>query len=179
MEAKEVSLMSSPDRFNNHTKRIATAALLATLALIFSYVEAMIPFFVSMPGVKLGVANLVILVALYKLDLKYAFAINLVRILVSGLLFSGVFGMIYSLAGGMLSLLVMWVLKKTNLFSIVGVSMAGGVAHNIGQLLIASVLVSDIRMFIYMPVLMFSGLASGIIIGILCHFIIQKSPKNI
>ena len=168
--------MSSPDKrtMEAHTKRIATAALLATLALIFSYVETMIPFFVSMPGVKLGVANLVILIALYKLDIRYAFAINLVRIMISGLLFTGVFGMFYSLAGGMLSLLVMWVLKKTELFSVVGVSMAGGVAHNVGQLLIASLLVSDLRMFIYMPVLMFSGLASGIIIGVLCHFIFEK-----
>ena len=164
--------MSSQD---NHTKRIANAALLATLALIFSYVESMIPFFVSMPGVKLGVANLVVLIALYKLDIRYAFAINLIRILVSGMLFSGLFGMIYSLAGGMLSLLVMWSLKRTNLFSIVGVSMAGGVFHNIGQLLIASIIVSDLKMFIYLPILMFSGLASGIIIGILCHFILERS----
>ena len=171
--------MSSPDKSalrktDIHTKKIATAALLATLALIFSYVEAMIPFFVSMPGVKLGIANLVVLIALYKLDIRYAFAINLVRIVVSGLLFSGLFGMIYSLAGGMLSLLVMWILKKTDLFSVVGVSMAGGVAHNVGQLIIASALVSDLRMFIYMPVLMFSGIGSGIVIGIICHFIMRR-----
>ena len=100
------------------------AALLAALALIFSYVEAMIPSPVAIPGVKLGVANLVILIALYQLDFKYALAINLVRIVISGLLFSGVFGILYSLAGGMLSLMVMWFLKKTDLFSIVGVSMA-------------------------------------------------------
>ena len=170
---------NTASRADNHTKRIATAAILATLALMFSYVEAMIPLSVTMPGVKLGVANLVVLIALYKLDFRYAFAINLGRIVIGGLLFSGVFGMIYSLAGGMLSLLVMWLLKKTDLFSVVGVSMAGGVAHNIGQLLVASALVSDLRMFIYLPVLMFSGIASGIIIGILCHFVLQKAPKTL
>ena len=159
--------MSSQDR----NKRIAMAALLAALALIFSSVEAMIPSPVAIPGVKLGVANLVILIALYQLDFKYAIAINLVRIVVSGLLFSGVFGILYSLAGGMLSLIVMWLLKKTGLFSIIGVSMAGGVAHNIGQILVASAVVSDLKMFAYLPVLMFSGIISGILIGFLCHYV--------
>lgn len=166
--------MSSQD---NRTKRLATSALLATLALIFSYVEAMIPLSVSIPGVKLGVANLVVLIALYKLDFRYAFAINMVRIMISGLLFTGLFGMLYSMAGGVLSLLVMWFLKKTDLFSVVGVSMAGGVSHNIGQLLIASFIVSDLRMFTYMPILMFSGLASGILLGYLCYYILNRGFK--
>ena len=152
-------------------RRIAMAALLAALALIFSYVEAMIPSPVAIPGVKLGVANLVILIALYQLDFKYALAINLVRIVISGLLFSGVFGILYSLTGGMLSLMVMWFLKKTDLFSIVGVSMAGGVAHNIGQILVASAVVSDLKMFAYLPILMFSGIISGVLIGFLCHYV--------
>ena len=159
--------MSSQDR----NRRLTMAALLAALALIFSYVESMVPSPVAIPGVKLGVANLVVLIALYQLDFRYAIAINMVRIVVSGLLFSGVFGILYSLAGGMLSLVVMWILKKTGLFSIVGVSMAGGVAHNIGQILVASVVVSDIKMFAYLPVLMFSGIISGILIGFICHYV--------
>ena len=168
--------MSSPakDKYNR-TGKVALAALLAALALIFSYVESLIPLSVTMPGVKLGVANLVILVALYKLDFKYAFAINIVRILVSGLLFSGVFGVLYSLAGGVLSIVIMWILKKTDLFSIVGVSMAGGVAHNFGQVLVAAILISDLRMFIYLPVLMFSGIVSGIVIGYIAYYIINRS----
>lgn len=161
--------MSSQDR----TRRLAMAALLAALALIFSYVESMVPSPVAIPGVKLGVANLVVLLALYQLDFKYAFAINMVRIVVSGLLFSGVFGILYSLAGGMLSLVVMWTLKKSRLFSIVGVSMAGGVAHNIGQILVASAVVADIKMFAYLPVLMFSGIISGILIGFICHYVMR------
>ena len=168
--------MSSQDR----NRRLAMAALLAALALIFSYVEAMVPSPVAIPGVKLGVANLVILIALYQLDFKYAISINLVRIVISGLLFSGVFGILYSMAGGMLSLVIMWLLKKTNIFSIVGVSMAGGVAHNIGQILVASLVVADLKMFAYLPVLMFSGIISGVVIGFLCHYVMLalKMDKN-
>ena len=164
-------MSSLPSQEKN--KRIAIAALLAALALIFSYVESLVPAPVPIPGVKLGIANLVILVALYQLDLKYAFAINIIRIVVSGLLFSGVLGIIYSMAGGMLSLIVMWLLKKTGIFSVVGVSTAGGVTHNIGQILVAALLISDLKIFAYLPILMFSGIISGILIGFLSHYIMR------
>lgn len=163
------------------TQRIAMASLLAALALIFSYVEAVIPVPIAIPGIKLGIANLAVLIALYRFDFKHAMSINVIRIIVSGLLFNGIFGALYALSGGILSLSVMWILKKTDLFSMVGVSMAGGVAHNIGQILVASVIVSDLRMFMYLPVLMFSGIISGIIIGILAYYVqralrIDKKP---
>ena len=171
-----MSSMSSQEK----NKRLATAALLATLALIFSYVESLVPSPVPIPGVKLGLANLVILVALYQLDLKYAFAINLIRIVVSGLLFSGLFGILYSLGGGILSLIIMWLLKKTGIFSVIGVSTAGGVTHNIGQILVASLVVSDLKIFAYLPILMFSGIISGILIGFLSYYIMRavKLDKN-
>lgn len=155
-------------------KRVAYTALLTALALIFSYVEAILPLSVGIPGVKLGIANLVVLVALYTLDFRYAFAVNVIRILVNALLFTGLFGALYSLAGGILSLLVMWLLSRTGLFSTVGVSMAGGVTHNIGQLLVASFIISDLRIFSYLPVLMFSGIISGILIGFLAHFVLRS-----
>lgn len=155
------------------------SAMFSALALIFSYVEAIIPFSVGIPGVKLGIANLVILIALYEMDLRYAFTINIVRILIAGLLFNGFFGAVYSLAGGLLSLLVMWLAKKTGLFSMVGVSMAGGVAHNMGQLLIASAIVSNLKMFLYFPILMFSGIVSGILMGIVACVIDSKVPKSL
>ncbi|MCR4712440.1 MAG: Gx transporter family protein [Clostridia bacterium] len=154
-------------------KRIAFTALLAAVALIFSYVEVLIPLPVGIPGVKLGIANLVVLIALYEYGMKPALAVNLIRILVAGLLFTGLFGAVYSLAGAALSLLVMALLKRTGLFSVVGVSMAGGVAHNIGQLLVAAALISDLRIFLYLPVLMFSGLVSGILIGFLCWYVLR------
>lgn len=169
---------SSPKR-SQRTKYLAMSAMFAALALIFSYVEAIIPFSVGIPGVKLGIANLVIIIALYEMNLRSAFTINAVRIFVAGLLFNGVFGAFYSLAGGMLSLIVMWALKKTGLFSMVGVSMAGGVAHNIGQLLVAAAIVSNLKMFLYFPILMFSGIISGILIGVVAYVIDSKVPKSL
>ena len=160
------------------TKSLALSAVLAALALIFSYVEAMIPPIVPMPGVKLGIANLVIIIALYTIDFKHAFSINMVRILVAGLLFGGLFGTLYSLAGGVLSIIVMGLLKKTDCFSIVGVSMAGGVTHNLGQLIVAALIVENSKMFLYFPVLLFSGLVTGILIGIAAH-LINKNVSNL
>ena len=158
----------------SRTKIIATCGLMASLGLIFSYVEVLFPISVGIPGVKLGIANLVVIIALYKLGAKYAFSINVIRILVAGLLFNGAFGALYSLAGAALSFIVMCGLKKTDLFSIVGVSMAGGVAHNVGQLLIAATIIENLRIFIYFPVLLASGMITGIVIGIVSHIIMQK-----
>ena len=166
---------SRPDR-GLSTRRLALSAMLAALALIFSYVEALIPLPVPVPGIKLGIANLVIVMAIYKLGFRYAFTINCVRIAIAGLLFSGVFGMIYSFAGGVLSLLVMYLLQRTGWFSMVGVSMAGGVAHNLGQLITASLLVQSVRMMSYFSILLFSGLISGILIGVLASLIYRRLP---
>jgi heptaprenyl diphosphate synthase len=137
----------------------------------------LIPFNPGIPGIKLGIANLVIIVALYYLGPKYALTVNLVRILIAGLLFNGMFGALYSLSGGLLSWLVMVLLQKTRLFSVTGVSMAGGVAHNLGQLLTAAFIVSNIKVFIYFPVLIFSGMICGTLIGVLSHLILKKLPK--
>ena len=158
------------------TRRLALCAMLASLALIFSYVEAMIPVPVPVPGIKLGIANLVIVMAIYKLGFRYAFAINCVRIVIAGLLFSGVFGMLYSFAGGILSITVMYLLYKTGWFSMVGVSMAGGVAHNLGQLLTACLIVSTVRLMSYFSILLFSGLFSGIAVGVLATLIYRRLP---
>ena len=169
------------------TKKLTMTALLAALALIFSYIEVLIPFSPAIPGIKLGIANLVVIVALYRMGLKYAITINVVRIFIAGLLFSGVFGIIYSLAGAILSMTVMVLLKKTGLFSVAGVSMAGGVAHNLGQILAAAFLVSNLSIFIYFPVLIFSGLTwffytplfiSGTLIGIVAYIILKRLPGD-
>ena len=160
------------------TKKLTMTALLAALALIFSYIEVLIPFSPAIPGIKLGIANLAVIVALYHMGLKYAITINVVRIFIAGLLFSGVFGIIYSLAGAILSMTVMVLLKKTGLFSVTGVSMAGGVAHNLGQILAAAFLVSNLSIFIYFPVLIFSGLISGALIGIVAYIILKRLPGD-
>ena len=156
------------------TERLTLTAMLTVIALMFSYVEAIIPITLGIPGFKLGFANIMVIIALYALDTRFAFGINLFRIVLSALLFGSPFSMMYSLAGGMLSLAVMVVLKKTNLFSIIGVSMAGGVFHNLGQLLVASLVVSNLRMFIYFPVLVFTGIATGIATGIISHIVLEK-----
>lgn len=161
------------------TTRLTTSALLATTALLFSYIEILIPYNVGIPGVKLGLANLAIIIALYKMDIKYAVSINLIRILLAGLLFSGLFAMVYSLAGGMLSLLVMYLLKRTDKFSMIGVSMAGGVAHNLGQLTVAALIVENAKMYVYFSVLLFSGIFFGIMIGIIAYIIEKKLPRSI
>ena len=152
---------------------------MSSLALIFSYVEAIIPFNAGIPGVKLGIANIVTVIALYKLSIKHAAIVSFIRIMVAGFLFSGLFGAIYSLAGATVSLIGMILLKKTGRFSIAGVSMAGGVLHNLGQLLVASFLIKDLRIFFYFPILLFSGLASGIAIGIAATLIMRVLPKNL
>ena len=161
-----------------NTRRLAFGAMFTALALIFSYVEFLVPLPVPVPGIKLGLANLVIIIAIYRMGFKYAFTINCVRIIASGLLFSGVFGMLYSFAGGILSLVVMYVLYRTGRFSMVGISMAGGVMHNLGQLLTACLIVSSVSLMSYFAVLLFSGLISGILIGIMAYNIEKRLPAD-
>ncbi|MDO5441095.1 MAG: Gx transporter family protein [Bacillota bacterium] len=156
------------------SKQVATAALLAALALIFGYIEFLIPISLAAPGIKLGIANIVIVIALYKLGWKWALPINVVRVLLSALLFGSMFSALYSLAGALLSFTVMALLKACGKFSIVGVSMAGGVAHNVGQLLVACFAMQTFNVLYYYPVLLISGLATGIGIGILATLVLNK-----
>ena len=121
--------------------RVAFFGVFVALALIFSYVESLIPIQIGIPGVKLGLANLIIVIALYKMSLKEAYLLSVTRVVLSGFIFGNLFSILYSLAGGLLSLSVMALLKKHGDFSVIGISIAGGVSHNIGQLAIAIVVV--------------------------------------
>ena len=159
-------------------RSLTIGALLAALALIFSYIEAIIPMNFGIPGIKLGIANLVVIIALYYLGPGYAFLINLIRVLVSGLLFTGLFGCIYSLAGAILSFVVMLLAKKTGIFSVTGVSICGGVFHNLGQILVAAFLIDSLKIFVYFPVLIISGVISGAVIGIIAHLILRRLPEG-
>jgi len=165
---------SRPQSRKSNATIIASVALFASVALIFSYVEAIIPYNPGIPGIKLGIANIVTLIVLYKFGWKDAAAVSLIRILLAGLLFNGLFGTLYALAGAAVSFLGMLGLKKTGKFSIVGVSMAGGVLHNLGQLLIAALLIEDLRIFFYFPVLLFSGIVSGIAIGFGAALVLER-----
>ena len=152
---------------NSKARRVALYGMLTALAFILSYVESLVPVTVGIPGVKLGLANLVVVIALYTLDLKGAFVISVVRIVLSGLTFGGLFSMLYSLAGGLLSFAVMAVLSRKKLFGTVGVSVCGGVAHNIGQLLVAMAVLETESVWYYFPVLLISGSVAGVLIGLL------------
>ena len=150
----------------NRKNRAAVFGVFTALALIFSYVELLIPINFGIPGAKLGLANLVIVIVLYKTDWKEALLLSVVRIILAGFLFGNLFGILYSLAGGILSLAVMPLLKKTGAFSVIGVSMAGGVSHNVGQLIIAMLVVETYAVGYYLPVLLITGLITGTLIGI-------------
>ena len=146
--------------------KVAYFGVFTTLALIFSYVETLIPIQFGIPGVKLGLANLIIVIALYRMKLSEAYLLSIVRVLLAGFIFGNYFSIIYSLAGGLLSLTVMALLRKKGGFSVIGVSIAGGVFHNIGQLIIASVIVETFSVMYYVPVLLIAGLVTGLLIGI-------------
>ena len=147
-------------------KKIPYYGLFAALAILMGYVEMMFPMPIPIPGVKLGLANVVVIIMMYFMDVKGAFFISLIRVFLSGLLFAGFAGLLYSLVGAMLSFAVMALLKKTDKFSIIGVSLAGGVFHNVGQVAVAAMVVENVKMAYYLPFLLVSGVVTGILIGI-------------
>ena len=157
--------------------KVAYFGVFTALALIFSYVESLIPINLGIPGVKLGFANLIIVIALYKMSIKGAYILSVVRIVLAGFMFGNLFAILYSLSGGMLSLTIMCILKKTNKFSVFGVSMAGGVFHNIGQLLMAAIVLESVSIGYYFPVLILSGLVTGFVIGVVSHEMMNRLKK--
>lgn len=154
--------------------RIAFFGMFTALALIFSYVETLIPVSFGIPGVKLGLANLIIVVALYKLKPGEVYLLSVTRVILSGLIFGNYFSILYSLAGGLLSLTVMVFLKKGKRFSVTGVSVAGGVFHNTGQLLTAMIIVETFSVSYYIPVLLTAGVVTGLVIGILAEQMLKR-----
>lgn len=152
-------------------------AMMIALAMIFSYVETMIPINFGIPGVKLGLANLVIVAAIYLFGGKQAFLISIVRIFLSGFMFGNLASIMYSLAGGLLSLAAMLLLKKTDKLSILAVSVMGGICHNIGQLIVAMLVVENLKLIFYVPVLLISGFLTGLLIGIVCRVILSAVKR--
>ncbi len=154
--------------------RVAYFGVFTALALIFSYVEMLIPIQFGVPGIKLGLANLLIVIMLYKCGPKEALLLSVVRIILSGFIFGNMFSIIYSLAGGILSLAVMAFLKGRGSFSVMGVSIAGGVCHNIGQLAVAMAVVETYRVGYYLPVLLIAGMLTGMLIGIVSNEVLKR-----
>lgn len=154
--------------------KAAYFGVFTALALIFSYVETLIPIHFGIPGIKLGLANLLIVVFLYKRNAKEALLLSVVRIILSGFMFANLFSILYSLAGGILSLAVMEFLKKKDSFSVIGVSIAGGVAHNTGQLIVAMLVVETYRVGYYFPVLLIAGVVTGMVIGLVANEVLKR-----
>lgn len=150
---------------HSNTKRVALLGLLTAFALVLSYIEAMIPFFFGVPGMKLGLANLAVLLALYLYGWREALTVNVLRVLLSGFLFGNLQAILFSLAGAFTSFIVMCALKKTGRFSAAGVSVGGGVAHNTGQLLIAMFVVETAGVAYFLPLLLIAGAVTGFVIG--------------
>ncbi len=148
-------------------RKLALMGLFCGIAVIFGYVESMIPVFVGIPGIKLGLANLSVLYILARYSMKEALAVSLIRILIIGFMFGNLFSILYSLAGALLSLTVMTLLKKYTKCSLFAISMAGGITHNIGQLIIAIMIVENRALLYYAPVLLISGIVTGFVIGYL------------
>lgn len=158
-------------------RRVALDGILVALAMIFSYIETFIPFNFGVPGIKLGLANLVVLLGLTFLPAVDVLLISVVRIVLSSLLFGNVMSLWYSLAGGLLSFLCMWLLTRREGYSIIGISMAGGVMHNVGQIITAAIIVKTLQLTWYLPVLLVAGLVTGLIIGSLAKLLLPRVQK--
>ncbi|ONI46579.1 heptaprenyl diphosphate synthase [Candidatus Epulonipiscium fishelsonii] len=149
--------------------RTAHLGMMVTLALIFSYIEVLIPIQLPIPGVKLGLANVVIVVVLYKWGIKEAFLVSTIRVILSGFLFGNPMMILYSLAGCTLSIFIMALVYRKNIFSIMGVSILGAIFHNIGQTLVAIIVLESFSIMYYSAILLVSALVTGLIIGILAQ----------
>ena len=157
------------------TKKLTVLALLTAAAMILSYVESMLPS-IGIPGVKMGLANIAVIFALYRLGWREALGISLVRVFMVSMLFGSMSALLYSLAGAALSLGVMALLKRLDRFSETGVSVAGGVAHNAGQIIVAILMLGNVGLAYYYPVLVFSGVAGGVLTGLTAAMLIKRIP---
>ena len=158
------------------TTRLVLLAMLTAVAMILSYVESLLPS-VGIPGVKMGLANIAVIFALFRFGWKEAAALSLVRVVLVSLLFGSVGAMLYSLAGAVLSLAVMALLCRIDRFSTVGISVAGGVAHNAGQILMAMLILQTKQLLGYLPVLAVSGIAGGVLTGLAAALLIRRIPE--
>jgi heptaprenyl diphosphate synthase len=147
------------------SKRVARYALLIALAMALSWLESLVPLSMAAPGMKLGLTNIVVVFALYRISLRDAAVLSLVRVLLVSMTFGNAYSFAYSLAGAVLSLTVMAVLKRTGKFSILGVSIAGGVGHNLGQIAVAMAVLGTARLAWYLPALLVSGTLAGAAVG--------------
>lgn len=159
-------------------RRYSVLGLLTTVALVLSYVEAILPpIWSAVPGIKIGLPNIIIIFILYKTGLKDAVTVSAIRLFLVALLFGNAMTLAYSAAGAILSLSLMTLCKKLNLFSTVGVSIVGGVAHNLGQILVAMAIFETSQIGYYMLVLAVTGTVAGVFVGIVASVILKRFEK--
>ena len=156
------------------TGKLTVMALTTALAMILSFIESQIPAFVAVPGVKVGLANIAVVFALYKLGWKEAVAISLVRVVLVSMLFGSLASMFYSLAGAVLSLIGMGLLKKSGKFTEIVVSVAGGILHNVGQIAMACLILETDVLRYYLPFLLLSGTVAGVVIGVISAIMVKR-----
>lgn len=165
--------MKAP-KLSPNTRRILLLSLFLAVSLILSWVERFIPMPAMIPGLKIGLANAAILFVLYSCGFGYALMVSAARILLANLLFGSLTGILYSACGALLSLVVMWLLRRSGRFGIAGISAVGGVFHNIGQILAACLLVGSNAPLAYLPLLVLGGAASGVLIGVCGGVLVQR-----
>lgn len=155
-------------------KRISFLSLAVALGMVLSYIEAVIPVFFGIPGMKPGFSNILVVFLLYSTGWKDALFVNFTRIVLTGILFGNPFSIVYSLAGALLSLAAMLLTKRCGMFSAYGVSMAGGAFHNIGQIIVALILVENYRIILYLPPLLLSGCVTGYIVAFIAVMLLKR-----
>lgn len=158
------------------TKKLTTLAMTITFALILSYIESRVPALVAIPGIKVGLANIAVIFTLYKFGLKEAIGVSFVRVVIVSMLFGSPVSMIYSVAGAFLSLAAMVILKKLTPLKEIAVSVCGGVMHNVGQIAMASIMLSTNVVVYYLPFLILSGTLAGIAVGAAAALLINRVP---
>lgn len=160
------------------TKKVALLGVLTSVALVLSYIEAILPpIWSAVPGIKMGFPNIVIIFILYRFGVKEAAVVSFIRIFIVALLFGNVMTLAYSCAGAFLSIVLMTSFKKVNIFSVVGTSIVGGVAHNLGQILVAIFLFDTVQIGYYMAVLAVTGTIAGVFIGLAGALLLKRLEK--
>jgi len=158
----------------SRTRSIAITSIFVAFAVMLSFLERLLPAPVPLPGIKLGLANIIVIIFLYRFNLREAFKVQALRILLFSALFGGISSALYSFAGGMLSLGVMALFKKPGIFSVIGVSIVGGVFHNIGQLAIAALVVQSVGLLGFLPALIISGQITGFVTGLVAYYLLSR-----
>ncbi len=159
-------------------KRLTTLAFFLAVSVVLGYLESLIPYDFGVPGIKLGLANIVSLIILYMYRSSDAFIVGILRILIIGFMFGNMYMIIYSLSGLLLSITLMILLKKSSIFSIIGISVAGAVSHNIGQLIVAYIVVRTSGILFYIPVLLVAAVIAGVCTGVTASGVLRILRKN-